>query len=45
MPLAAASWFLVEKPARALKTRLKRKAAATPEQAAMVLPPEVPGVA
>lgn len=49
VPLAAASWFLVEKlvekPARALKTRLKRKAAATPEQAAMVLPPEVPGVA
>lgn len=45
VPLAAASWFLVEKPARALKTRLKRKAAATPEQAAMVLPPEVRGVA
>lgn len=32
VPLAAASWFLVEKPARALKTRLKRKAAATPSR-------------
>lgn len=44
LPLAAASWFLVEKPARSLKARIKRKAAGSRE-AAMVLPPEVTGAA
>jgi peptidoglycan/LPS O-acetylase OafA/YrhL len=30
MPLAAASWFLVEKPAAALKHRLRRRGPSTP---------------
>jgi peptidoglycan/LPS O-acetylase OafA/YrhL len=30
LPLAALSWFLVEKPAMSLKTRLKRRWGATP---------------
>lgn len=45
LPLAAASWFLVEKPARSLKARLKRRTAGSREQAAMAMPPEVPGAA
>lgn len=44
LPLAAASWFLVEKPARSLKSRLQRRSAGA-RQAAMMLPPEVPGAA
>ncbi|MDM4141618.1 MULTISPECIES: acyltransferase [Mycobacterium] len=43
LPLAAASWFLVEKPARSLKARLKRRSVGSREQAAMAMPPEVPG--
>lgn len=43
LPLAALSWFLVEKPAMSLKSRLKRKLSGSQEQAAIVLPPEVPG--
>ncbi|MGD1171708.1 acyltransferase family protein [Mycobacterium seoulense] len=48
LPLAAASWFLVEKPARALKRRLKRKAPAHRKQTTqtvIMLPAEVPGSA
>lgn len=44
LPLAAASWFLVENPARSLKHRLKRKAQAPQKetaQTAIVLPTEV----
>jgi peptidoglycan/LPS O-acetylase OafA/YrhL len=42
VPLAAASWFLIEKPARSLKSRLKRKASSSSKQAMAALPPEVP---
>ncbi|BBY04412.1 acyltransferase family protein [Mycobacterium seoulense] len=48
LPLAAASWFLVEKPARSLKRRLKRKAPAHRKQTTqtvIMLPAEVPGSA
>ena len=45
LPLAAASWFLVEKPARSLKARLKRRSADSRGQAAMAMPPEVHGAA
>ncbi|BBY38978.1 acyltransferase [Mycobacterium mantenii] len=45
LPLAAASWFLVEKPARSLKARFRRRAAGAKGQAAMAMPPEVPGAA
>ncbi|ORA14156.1 acyltransferase family protein [Mycobacterium arosiense] len=41
LPLAAASWFLVEKPARSLKRRLKRKSPARQEQKAITLPQEI----
>jgi peptidoglycan/LPS O-acetylase OafA/YrhL len=44
LPLAAASWFLVEKPARSLKYRLKRKHPAPRKQTTqtvMALPTEV----
>ena len=33
LPLAALSWFLVEKPAMSLKSRLKRRASARPPRA------------
>jgi peptidoglycan/LPS O-acetylase OafA/YrhL len=43
VPLAAASWFLVEKPAQSLKARFRQKSPATPEQTGIVGPPqEVP---
>ncbi|KLO43427.1 acyltransferase [Mycobacterium nebraskense] len=48
LPLAAASWFLVEKPARSLKHRLKRKSPAHRKQTTqtvIVLPTEVRGTA
>lgn len=45
LPLAAASWFLIEKPARSLKSRFKRQSTTSREQAAIVLPPEVSGAA
>ncbi|AGP65857.1 acyltransferase [Mycobacterium intracellulare] len=45
LPLAAASWFLVEKPARSLKSRFKGKPLASRSQAPVALPPEVSGAA
>jgi peptidoglycan/LPS O-acetylase OafA/YrhL len=46
LPLAAASWFLIEKPARSLKSRFKRKSSSPPrEQPAIASPPEVHGAA
>ncbi|OCB25847.1 acyltransferase [Mycobacterium malmoense] len=48
LPLAAASWFLVEKPARSLKQRLKRKSPAAQKQTTqtvIVLPAEARGTA
>lgn len=43
VPLAAASWFLVEKPARSLNKRFRRKYASPPDEPAIALPPEVHG--
>ncbi|ARR79916.1 MULTISPECIES: acyltransferase family protein [Mycobacterium] len=45
LPLAAASWFLIEKPARSLKSRFKGKPLASRSQAPVALPPEVSGAA
>lgn len=45
LPLAVASWFLIEKPARSLKTRFKRKPSSTREETTLALPPEVSGAA
>ncbi len=48
LPLAAASWFLVEKPARSLKHRLKRNSPAPRKQTTqtvILLPTEVRGTA
>ncbi|OCB40429.1 acyltransferase [Mycobacterium malmoense] len=48
LPLAAASWFVVEKPARSLKQRLKRKSPAAQKQTTqtvIVLPAEARGTA
>ncbi|ELR82802.1 MULTISPECIES: acyltransferase family protein [Mycobacterium] len=45
LPLAAASWFLIEKPARSLKSRFKGKPFASRSQAPVALPPEVSGAA
>lgn len=45
MPLAAASWFLVEKPARSLKKRFKGKPLSTQDPPAVARPPEVSGAA
>jgi peptidoglycan/LPS O-acetylase OafA/YrhL len=45
VPLAAASWFLVEKPARSLTSRFKRKYDTPRAEPAIALPPEVSGAA
>jgi peptidoglycan/LPS O-acetylase OafA/YrhL len=45
LPLAAASWFLIEKPARSLKSRFKGKPLASRTHAPVALPPEVSGAA
>lgn len=48
LPIAAASWFLVEKPARSLKQRLKRKSPAPQKQktqTVIVLPTQARGTA
>jgi peptidoglycan/LPS O-acetylase OafA/YrhL len=45
LPLAAASWFLVEKPARSLTSRFKRKYDTPRAEPAIALPPEVSGAA
>ncbi|OBG75183.1 acyltransferase [Mycobacterium sp. E2462] len=42
-PLAAASWFLVEKPARSLKKRFKGHPLSTQDPPAVARPPEVTG--
>lgn len=42
LPMAALSWFLVEKPALSLKSRLLRKPAAVPQPAALEEPSKVP---
>lgn len=42
LPVAAASWFWVEKPARSLKHRLKRKSPPRRTEKVIILPPEIP---
>ncbi len=42
IPLAAASWFLIEKPARSLKHRLNGKSPARQQQQVITLPQELP---
>jgi peptidoglycan/LPS O-acetylase OafA/YrhL len=39
LPMAALSWFLIEKPAMRLKARIKRKSAGTPQEPARVESP------
>lgn len=45
LPLAAASWFLIENPARSLKHRVKRKSPACQAQRGITLPEEIPRTA